>query len=155
MQDSKLSNIQSNLRAKYSKVPTKIKSITIRIILLTILCFRKDYTTIFGKLLPINPFLEDSFIKIRTDIVYSEDVRAFTDTIPEVGRQKSEDFVDTWLIRCKKPFSDTITKNNFVTPAKSTAKANPKKTTLKESDFNKLRVAASFCPSLCAEVFGL
>ena len=36
-------------------------------------------------------------------------------------------------------FSDTITEKNFVTPAKSTAKADPKKMPmLKESGFNKL-----------------
>ena len=45
-------------------------------------------------------------------------------------------------------------KNNFVTPAKSTAKADPKKSsTLKESDFNKLGAAALFCPSLCPKDF--
>ena len=50
--------------------------------------FRKDYTTIVGKLLPINPFLEDSFIKVRTDSAYSEEVRDFVDSIPEVGQQQ-------------------------------------------------------------------
>ena len=45
-------------------------------------------------------------------------------------------------------------KNNFVTPAKSTVKANPKKMpTLKESDFKRSRVAASFRPSLYTKVF--
>ena len=34
--------------------------------------FRKDYTTVIGRLLPINPFLEDSFTKVGTDIAYSE-----------------------------------------------------------------------------------
>ena len=70
------------------------------------------------------------------------------------GQQQYKEFVDTRLIRCKKLLSDTITRNDFVTPGKSTAKADPKKTpTLKESDFNKLRAAALFRPSLCAEVF--
>ena len=36
--------------------------------------FRKDYTTLIGKFLPVNPFLEDSFIKVSTDIAYSEEV---------------------------------------------------------------------------------
>ena len=50
-------------------------------------------------------------------------------------------------------FSDTITEKHFVTPAKSTAKADPKKMSmLKESSFNKLR-AAKFRPSLCEEDF--
>ena len=54
----------------------------------------------------------------------------------------------------KKLVTDTTTKNNFLTPGKSTAKADPKKTsTLRESYFNKLRAAALFRPSLCAEVF--
>ena len=30
--------------------------------------FRKDYTTVIGRLLPVNPFLEDSFIKVGTYI---------------------------------------------------------------------------------------
>ena len=68
--------------------------------------------------------------------------------------KQHKEFVDTWLIRCKIFVSDTTTKNNFVTPAKSTAKTDPKKTsTLKESDFNKLKPAALFRPSLCVEVF--
>ena len=56
----------------------------------------------------------------------------------------------------KKIISDTVTKNNFVTPAKLTAKADPKKTpTHKESDFNKLRAAALFHLSLCPDFFKL
>ena len=116
--------------------------------------FRKDYATVIGRLLPINPFLEDSFIKIGTDIAYSEEVCAFVDTMPEIGQKQYKEFVDTRLIRCKKLVSDTITKNNFVTPAKSTAKTDPKKTSaLKESDFNKFRAAALLRPSLSTEVF--
>ena len=34
--------------------------------------FRKDYTTVIGRLLLVNPFLEDLFIKVGTDIAYSE-----------------------------------------------------------------------------------
>ena len=63
-------------------------------------------------------------------------------------------YTEKCLIRCKALVSDTTTKNNFVTPVKSTAKADPKKTsTLKESDFNKLKPAALFRPSLCVEIF--
>ena len=51
-------------------------------------------------------------------------------------------------------FSNTITKNDFVIPAKLTARTDPKKTpTYKESDFSKLRAAGLFLPSPCAEVF--
>ena len=116
--------------------------------------FRKDYTTVIRRLLPVNPFLEDSFIKVGTDIAYSEKVCPFIDVIPNIGQKQYKEFVDTRLIRCKKLVSDTITKTNFVTPVKSTAKADPKEvSTLKESDFNKLRATALFRPSLCAEVF--
>ena len=86
--------------------------------------------------------------------MYSEEVCAFVNAIPELGQKQYKEFVDAQLIRCKELVSDTILKNNFVTPAKSTAKADPRKTsTLKESDFNKLRAAALFRPSLCAEIF--
>ena len=50
-----------------------------------------------------------------------------------------EEFVDTRLIRCKKSlFLIQLRKIILLTPAKSTAKVDPKKTPpLKESDFNK------------------
>ena len=116
--------------------------------------FRKDYTTVIGRLLPVNPFLENSLIKVGADIAYSEKVCAFIDAIPKIGQKQYKEFVDARLIRCKKLVSDTIAKNNFVTPAKSTAKAHPKKTSiLKESDFNKLKAAPLFRPSLFTEVF--
>ena len=52
----------------------------------------------------------------------------------------------------KNLFLIQLRKITFLTPAKSTAKTDPKKTpTLKESDLGKLRVAALFRP-LCAEV---
>ena len=104
--------------------------------------FRKDYTTVIGRMLPMNPFLEDSFIKVGTDIAYSAEACAFVDSVPEVGRKQCKEFVDRRIMKCKRLVSGTITKKNFVIPAKSTAK---------ESD--KLRAAALFCPSLCAVVF--
>ena len=88
--------------------------------------FRKDYTTVIGRLLPANSFLENSFIKVGTDIGYSEEVCVFVDVIPEIGQKQYQKFVDARLNRCKKLVSDTITKNNFVTPPKSTAKSDPK-----------------------------
>ena len=116
--------------------------------------FRKDYTSVIGRLLPINPFLEDLFFKVKADVSYSGEVCAFVESIPEVGQKQYKEFVDTRLIRCKKLVSDTITKNIFATPVKSTAKADPKKMpTLKKSDFDKLRAAALFRPSLSAKVF--
>ena len=49
--------------------------------------FTEYYTTIIGRLLPINPFLEGSFIKFGTDIAYSEEVCAFIDVIPKIGKK--------------------------------------------------------------------
>ena len=65
---------------------------------------RKDYTTIIGRMLPINPFLEDSFIKVGSGITYSEKLRAFVDSIPEVRQQMRKKFVDRRLLKCPKMF---------------------------------------------------
>ena len=66
--------------------------------------FRKDYTTIIGRLLPINPFLKDSFIRVGTDITYSEEVCAFIDSSLEVGQKEYKEFVDqgrkNWVHVC-------------------------------------------------------
>ena len=52
-----------------------------------------------------------------------------------------------------KNVSDTLTRNNFVDSAMQIAKGNPNKTPmLKEFNFNKLREAALFHLSLCADV---
>ena len=59
--------------------------------------FTKDYAKVIGRLLPVNPFLEDSFIKVGTDIAYSEEVCAFVDAIPEIGQKQYKEFVDTRL----------------------------------------------------------
>ena len=48
--------------------------------------FMKDYTTVIGRLVSSIPVLEDSFIKVGTDIAYSEEVCTFVDSIPEVGQ---------------------------------------------------------------------
>ena len=56
--------------------------------------FRKDHTTVIGRLLPVNPLLEDSFIKVGRDIVYSGEVCAFVDAIPEIGQKQYKEFVD-------------------------------------------------------------
>ena len=81
--------------------------------------FRKDYITVVGRLPQINPFLKDSFIQAS---------HVMSRCVPEVGQQHYKNIADTRLIRCKKRVSDTIAKNNFVTLAKSRAKADPKKT---------------------------
>ena len=96
--------------------------------------FRKDCTTVIWTFPQTNPFLENSFIKVGIDIAYSKEVRVFVESLTEVGQQQYNEFFDTRLNRSKKRVSDTITKNDFLTPAKSTAKACPKKTsTLKSS----------------------
>ena len=66
--------------------------------------FRKDYTTVIGIFLPVNPFLKDSFIKVEKGIAYREEVCAFVDSIPEVDQKQYKEFVDTQLIRCKKTY---------------------------------------------------
>ena len=48
----------------------------------------KGYTTVIGRLLPVNPFMKDSFIKVEADIAYSEEVCAFVDAIPEIGQKQ-------------------------------------------------------------------
>ena len=78
--------------------------------------FREAYATVVGRLLRINPFLNDSCIKVGPDIAFSEKLRAFVDCIPEVRQQQYKEFFDTRLFRCNKIVSDTITRNNFVTP---------------------------------------
>ena len=47
--------------------------------------FRKDNTNVDGKLIPVNPLMEESFIRVGTDIAYCNEVHAFIDSIPEVG----------------------------------------------------------------------
>ena len=46
--------------------------------------FRKGYTTAVGRLLPSNPFLQGSFIKVGSGIAYSEKLPAFVNSIPKV-----------------------------------------------------------------------
>ena len=79
--------------------------------------FREDYATVIGRLLPVNPFLKDSCIKVEPDIAFSEKLRAFVDSIPEERQQQYKEFVDKWLFRCNKIVSNTFTRTNFVTPA--------------------------------------
>lgn len=84
--------------------------------------------------------LENSFIKLGTDITYNEEVHAFASSITEEGQQQQKEFIDTGLIGCKKGISDTIRKNNIVTPAKSAVQKDPEKTpTLTGFDFNKIK----------------
>ena len=109
--------------------------------------FKKDYTTEIRRLLPINSFLEDLLIKVRGATGHSEEVCAFVYFIPGEGQQQCKEFVDARPIRCKNLVADTITKDNLVTPGKSTAKVDPKKTSaLKESHLNKLRATTLFRP---------
>ena len=64
--------------------------------------FRKDYTTVIGRLLSVNLFLGDSIIKVGTDIAYSKEVYGFFNAMLEIGQKQYKEFVDTWLTRCKK-----------------------------------------------------
>ena len=58
--------------------------------------FRKDHTTVVGRLLTLRAFVEDSFIKIGSGIAYSEKLRAFVDSIPEELQKKNANnlFID-------------------------------------------------------------
>ena len=97
--------------------------------------------------------MENSFVKIGTNLEYNEQVCHFVDQIPEISQQQYKEFVNSGFIKCKKLVSDPIKKNNFVTPAKSEIKSNSKNSvSLKESD-NKLRTAVSFLQSKFAELF--
>ena len=100
--------------------------------------FRKDYTTTTGRLLPSNPFSEDSFIKVGTDIAYSEELCAFVDSTPEVGQNSIKNLLIHGLSDVENLFLIQLQKLILLTLSKSTGKSDPKKTpTLKESDFNK------------------
>ena len=44
---------------------------------------REDYTAVVERLLPINHFLRDSFIKVGRGMAFSEKLRAYFDFIPE------------------------------------------------------------------------
>ena len=61
--------------------------------------FRKDYTTVVGRLLPMSLFLENSFIKVETDISYSEKLRAFADSILNVRQQHQERYTSSGFFR--------------------------------------------------------
>ena len=50
--------------------------------------FRKDYIAVIRRLLLVNPFLEDSFMKFRTDIADNEEVCDFFDAIPKIGQKQ-------------------------------------------------------------------
>lgn len=64
--------------------------------------FRKDCTTVTGRLLSVNLFLGDSIIKVGTDIGYSKEVYGSFNAILEIGQKQYEEFVDTWPTRCRK-----------------------------------------------------
>ena len=64
--------------------------------------FRKDCATVIGRLLLVNPFLVDSFIKVGTDIAYSEEVCTFIDAIPEIGQKQYKDARNLFLIQLRK-----------------------------------------------------
>ena len=65
--------------------------------------FVKDYATVIRRPLPVNLFMEESFVKVGTNLKYSAMVCDFVDQIPEIGQQQYEEFVDSRLIKyfCK------------------------------------------------------
>ena len=72
--------------------------------------FLNDRGTIMTRLLPINPFLEGSLVKVGTNLKYSEKVHDFIEQIPEIGQKQYEQFVDSRLIKCQQFVSDKIKK---------------------------------------------
>ena len=93
--------------------------------------FGKDYITTTGRLLPSNPFMEDSCIKVGTDIAYnSEEVCVFVDSVPEVGQNSIRNLLIHGLSDTKYLIvSDTITKKNFVNLCQVNSKSRPKENT--------------------------
>ena len=47
----------------------------------------KDSTLITGRLMAVNPFLEDSFVKLGTKKKFSEEVSQFVNVIPDIGKR--------------------------------------------------------------------
>ena len=89
--------------------------------------FQKDYTAVIRRLLPSNPFLEDSFIKVRTDIAYSEEVCAFVDSILKIDQNCIKNLLIHGLSNAKNLFLIQLQKIILLTPAMSTAKTDLKK----------------------------
>ena len=50
--------------------------------------FLKDYNIVIRRLLPVNPFMENLFVKIGTNLEYNEQVCHFVDQIPEICQQQ-------------------------------------------------------------------
>ena len=117
--------------------------------------FSKDSATITSRLLSINPFLEETFVKAGTNVKFSEDVHEFAELIPDVGQQQYEDFVYSRLVTCAKKVSNTIRKNSFVTPSTKQKGhgTDPKVVKIKYADFNKLRAASTARPSETEALF--
>ena len=92
--------------------------LTTSIIQRTMLCLEKVIPPLQEDCSQSIHSLQDSIIKVGSGIRYSEKLLAFVDSIPEVRQQKCKKFVDRRLFRYQKNVSDTITKNNFVAPAK-------------------------------------
>lgn len=105
--------------------------------------FSKESATITSRLKAIHLFLEKKFVVFGTNAEFSEKVHQFAKQIPDVGQTQHEEFVKTRLITCQKWVSDTIKKNNFITPStKQKESTNSSfQITLKDGDFNKLRSA--------------
>ena len=79
--------------------------------------FREAYATVVGRLLRINPFLNDSCVKVGPDIAFSEKLRVLSLIVyRKYVYNSTKNLFNTRLFRCNKIVSDAITRNNFVTP---------------------------------------
>ena len=82
--------------------------------------FRKDYTTTTGRLLPSNPFSEDSFIKVGTCISHSEELCAFVESLPEASQNSIKNLLIHGLSDVKNVLLIQLQKMILLTPSKST-----------------------------------
>ena len=48
--------------------------------------FRKDYSTIIFRLIPVNPFMEEHFVKVGTNVRFTKEVHDFVGKISDIGQ---------------------------------------------------------------------
>ena len=114
--------------------------------------FRKDYSTIIFRLIPVNPFMEEHFVKVGTNVRFTKD--DYVRKIPDIGQIRCEEFVETRLTKCQKLVSDSIEKNEFTTPSKSIKKkAEIHSSVLTDTELNRLRAVVDHCPSDSEKLF--
>ena len=98
--------------------------------------FMKDSAIIIERLMAINPFMEELFIKVGTDFKFRQEGINFVNLIPDIGQQQYETFVELQLVKCQVDVSSTIKRNNFVTTGTKVGnRAGKDKMNLKDSEY--------------------